>query len=273
MNEFVNVRLLREKVIKGKIKELLKLLKEKQKRIIEKINSIILTHLDENGKVTLDSQFISQVHDAITEELNQLNKEEKKIVEDALIDAYSESYKQTSDLLNLKKDWDILRSEFVKQAVDTPIKGTRFSTAIWKNTNDLANRIHDDVLDIVRNGTRYNEVSKRIKDDFGVKAYEAKRLVNTELAKTVNAAQLEVYKNSGFVQTVLWTATLESNTCEKCGNLDGEQFRLDSAPELPMHPNCRCCLIPVVDGHLPKMRANNETKKSQRYTTFKEWNS
>ena len=271
MSDFIDIRLAQEKILKGKINKWLNKLKKKQKEVIDKINSIILSHIDEDGKVTIDSKFISEIHDAISDELNQLNKEEKQMVEDALIDAYKDTYKETGDMLGLKKDWSILRPEFVKQAVETPINGTRFSMSIWQQTNELANRIHDDVLDIVRNGTRYNEVARRIKDDFGVKAYQSKRLVNTELAKVVNAAQMEVYRNSGFVDTVLYTATLEGNTCEKCGNLDGQQFKLDDAPEIPMHPNCRCCLIPVVDGHLPKMRANNETKKSQRYTTFNEW--
>ena len=66
------------------------------------------------------------------------------------------------------------------------------------------------------------------------------------------------YDNSGIlvrstdcVNKVLFTATLEDNTCEICGELDGKYFNLNNAPKIPIHPNCRCCHIPVVDDWKP----------------------
>ena len=147
----------------------------------------------------------------------------------------------------------------------------RFSDRVWENSNDLANRIYQDVLDCIRIGKRPREVAKKIKDDFGVTAYQATRLVNTELARVVSEAQLDVYRNSGVVDKVLWTATLESNTCDYCADLDGKYFNLDDAPKIPAHPNCRCCYVPVVDGWKAKTRADNETKTEISYQTYDEW--
>lgn len=271
MDPFIKVRAKQDRKIKSKIKQLLKTLKDSQKELIKEISSILALNLDKDKNIILDSIAISNIHSAISGQLNKLNKAQKKIVEGALIDAYAEAYTETSNLLELAIDYSILRPEFVSAAVNTPINGQRFSSTIWKNTNELANRIYDDVIEIVRTGKRPDEVARAIKNEYGRTAYEAKRLVHTELAKTVNTAQLEVYRKAG-VPYVLWSATLESNTCPKCADLDGQVFPLDDVPDLPLHPNCRCALIPKREGYMPKMRADNENKKRyMEYVTYNEW--
>lgn len=131
--------------------------------------------------------------------------------------------------------------------------------------------IYNDIIRCVEIGIRPREIAKQIKDDFGVSAYQAARLVNTELAKVVSDAQLDVYRNSGVVEKVMWMATLENNTCETCADYDGKEFLLNDAPKIPVHPNCRCCYVPIVDGYKPGKRADNETHKNIDYKTFNEW--
>jgi hypothetical protein len=46
----------------------------------------------------------------------------------------------------------------------------------------------------------------------------------------------------------------DEKICEDCLALDGKTFDIDKAPTLPIHPNCRCCYVPVV-------KRNNEYKK------------
>ena len=64
-------------------------------------------------------------------------------------------------------------------------------------------------------------------------------------------------KESGVVKEVLWDATLEENTCEDCANFDGQTFDKHDHPDVPFHPNCRCCIIPVVDGWKPTKKIEN----------------
>lgn len=70
-------------------------------------------------------------------------------------------------------------------------------------------------------------------------------------AANVNA-QKEVYRqNPELVPFVEWSAVLEPGfyttgrgTCIRCAALDGQIFTLDTAPPIPLHPRCRCVLLP-----------------------------
>lgn len=274
MNEFIKIHTEIEKSTKKRILEILKQYKLSQDDLLQKTAAIILNSMDGNGAIVLSPSLIVELKNTVTNNLNPLAKAERDMLDDLLAGAYVQSATNTASALGVVgmiADWNILRKEFVDRAINAPISGSTFSSRIWQNTNDLANRIYNDVLDCIRNGTRPNEIWRKIKNDYGVSAYQAKRLVNTELAKVVNDAQLEVYRNSGVVKKVMWSATLESNTCDVCADNDGKIFDLDDAPHLPEHPNCRCALVPVVEGYEPRYRSDNETHEVIDYITYKEW--
>jgi SPP1 gp7 family putative phage head morphogenesis protein len=50
------------------------------------------------------------------------------------------------------------------------------------------------------------------------------------------------------VEKVEWlSATEDDRVCDECEALNGQIFDIDSVPEIPVHPNCRCCTAPVVE--------------------------
>lgn len=255
-----------------KIQELLKKYKKNQKELVDEIAAIIIENMDENGAIVLSPTLTMEVKEAVTDNLTAMEKNEKQFLDESLAAAYTEAVQKTAKVIGLKASWDLVRDEFVQRAINTPIDGKTYSERIWENTDELANRIYNDVLECIRTGKRPNHIIKQIKDDYGVTAYQAKRLFHTELAKVVGDAQLQVYRESGVVDKVKYMATLETNTCDRCAALDGKLFNLGDAPKIPQHPNCRCCLIPIVDGYEPGKRADNSTKKTIDYVTFEEWN-
>lgn len=274
MNPFIKIRSDIDDAAKKQIRQILKRYKLSQDELVQATAAIILDSVDGNGAIVLSPSLIVQLRNTVTSNLSPLAAAEEDILSDLLAGAYVQSATNTASALGVVgmiADWNILRKEFVDRAINAPISGSTFSSRIWQNTNDLANRIYNDILDCIRNGTRPNEIWRKIKNDYGVSAYQAKRLVNTELAKVVNDAQLEVYRNSDVVKKVMWSATLESNTCDVCGDNDGKIFDLDDAPHLPEHPNCRCALVPVVEGYEPRYRSDNETHEVIDYITFDEW--
>lgn len=276
MNEFVKIKADLEDAAKKNIRKLLKLYKTNQDDMLEEVAAVILKNQDDSGFVIATPSMLAELRKNIKGNLNGLNKAERTLFDDLLSENYIAAAKQTADKLGVAKfmvDWKITRDEFVRRAINSPIDGKNYSSRIWENKTELANRVYSDILDIVRTGKRPEEIARRIKNDFGASAYQAKRLVNTELAKVVSDAQLEVYARSGVVQKVMWTATLEENTCENCAGLDGKEFDIDKAPRLPMHPNCRCCFVPVVDRWSPTRRADNTTKTNIDYMTFGRWSS
>ncbi len=260
-----------EKLIKDGNKDvttLLKKYKTKQDELVEKVSKIVLENISDDGTLA-DGAYTEQIKDEIKKNLSELAQEEEDFTTDLLESSYKQSFKDTSAALGA--DWKILRQEFVDAALNYKTEGKSFSSRIWNNCDDLANRIYSDINDIIKTGKRPNHVASQIKKDYGVTAYQAKRLVNTELARVVNDAQMEVYKNSAAVERLMWCATLDKNSCEDCAEMDGQYYDKDKAPKLPKHPNCRCCFLPVTDTWTPKQRADNETKQNISYKTYNQW--
>lgn len=271
MNEFVKIRDDADKEVLKKLKKLLKKYKVKQDAVNEHIAAIIIENLNDEGLIILSPEMQFALQNSVSVELQELAIEEQEFLKKLMDDCYTSAAVKTASVLGLKGSYDLVRQEMIDRAINTIIDGKNFSSRVWDNTNDLANRIYNDVLECVRTGKRPNAIAKKIKDDFGSSAYQAKRLVQTELARVVSDAQIDIYKTSGVVKKVMWTATLESNTCDYCADLDGKYFNLDDAPKIPAHPNCRCCYVPVVDGWKAKTRADNETKTEISYQTYDEW--
>ena len=271
MNEFVKIRADIDKATQKKIKTILRRYKYSQDKVCDEVAAILINSIDDGGKILLSPDMVVEIREKVKANFDELKDFQIDFVTDIVEDCYTTAVQKTATLIGIKADYNLVRQEMIDRAVNAPINGKTFSNRIWDNTNELANRIYNDVIDCVKNGEQPKRIIKKIKDDYGVSAYQAKRLVNTEVAKVVNAAQMDIYRDSGVVQKVLYTATLEVNTCENCAELDGKTFNLDSAPNIPLHPNCRCCLVPVVDNWQPTKRADNTTKENIDYVTYDEW--
>ncbi len=260
------------------IKELLQLYKNALKNIEMEVDYI-------TKKFVVDDKLsISYVHRArvleslksqINKQVDELTKANLEITERTLNDVCTNSYYQTAYLIesgiNVKTDFSILHPNMVKSIVYYPIEDLTFDTRIWNNQKKLKLRLYTDIQKAVMNGTSTEKLSKSIVKDFGVSAHDAARLINTEVSRVVATAQDKIYNDSDVIEQVMWCATLENNTCSECGDLDGTIKPKDNHPNIPVHPLCRCCVIPVIDGWNPKTRIDNETKKKIDYMSYNDW--
>ncbi|MBQ1864755.1 MAG: hypothetical protein II150_09265, partial [Thermoguttaceae bacterium] len=66
-----------------------------------------------------------------------------------------------------------------------------------------------------------------------------------------NNARVEtIVQNSDVIDGVKFVGTLDGKTCPYCASYDGYIWRGEEIAEArrpPIHPNCRCCLIPYVE--------------------------
>lgn len=77
---------------------------------------------------------------------------------------------------------------------------------------------------------------------------QAASLVTTHVTALTNAViQETVQKNPERFSGFLWSAILDTRICVRCGAKDGTQVNLDGSLP-PLHPNCRCTLIPLLEG-------------------------
>ena len=69
-------------------------------------------------------------------------------------------------------------------------------------------------------------------------------IARTETARAQNAGYAQSMKEMG-VEQLEFSAT--SGCCDKCDALDGKIYNVDDAGSIiPVHPNCRCAMLPVV---------------------------
>jgi len=220
----------------------------------------------------LEKQLSGQIKELYPTEVHTVTNTVQNAAENAY---YSALYTLDKGIKNGIKIAPI-KPEFVESLAKSKIEGKTFSNRIWENTNLLAVHVRNDVERALLQGTSPEKLARKVKSDFGSTAYQAQRVINTEVARATMAAQTESYKASGVVTRVMWDATLEDNTCDECAALDGKIFDIDDAPDLP-HPNCRCALLPVVDGWQPSEKRENVKdpdtgeKRVIDYTNVQSW--
>lgn len=222
---------------------------------------------------SLDKQLSAQINDLYPKEVKTVTNTVKNAAEDTYYSTLYTIDKGVKDGIKVAP----LNPKFAEHLAETRIEGKTFSDRVWEDTNKLASRVSSDVEQALIQGTSPEKLAKKVKSDFGSTAYQAQRVINTEVARATTAAQTESYKASGVVNRVMWDAALEDSTCDECAALDGKIFDIDDAPDLPLHPNCRCALIPVIDGWQPTEKRENEVasetdeKRVIDYTSVIKW--
>ena len=272
-------------------KDVLKRYKSAMDSILSEISKITLEY-SVNGKLKIGKvqrlKVLSELAKALKRECAELADYQDKALIETVTSVLDDVYYSTAYTIDkgaeINQSFSMLSKEFIDTAINPEIDGKTFSERIWDDCTLLANRVRDDVSKAMIQGTSTDKLAQQIRKDFGGTAYQARRLINTEVARAVTTAQDEAYRKSGVVGMVMWTATLEDNTCDECASYDGMYYPIDGHPALPAHPNCRCTLVPVVQGWEPKQRLDNtfvtktgedgktyRTKETVDYTTVSAW--
>ena len=266
---------------------------EKYSKQIDKIAKLqkksVQTILDEIARIILEYNVADAVMDISIQEKAELKKQMNNLINDVLKGEYeSEKDVITSTLYDVAKD-SYYSSCFIYQLgvsyklkpveqdvldniINTKIDGKTYSSRIWNNKNKVAKTLKKEINDFLNGKTDVNIISKNIKNRFDVNYNISNRLVRTEIAK-VQCEANEVWANEHNIKKQLFCATLDKRTSKICQSLDGTIYNFDDEDKKipPLHPNCRSCLIDIVDGWKPKTRLDNETKQNINYQTYSKW--
>lgn len=124
--------------------------------------------------------------------------------------------------------------------------GLDFSRRIWNNTNNLIETLNEELLHCVITGKKTSELKKLLRDRFSVSYGAADRIARTELSHIQNVAAKQRYEDYGVREFQVW-ADKDERRCEVCGKLHKKRYPVGTASPVPVHPNCRCSIIPVVE--------------------------
>ena len=120
------------------------------------------------------------------------------------------------------------------------------------------------------------ETTQNLKKPFKKLQNSTKALVDTEMVYAERQGLSDAYSDYG-AKKYRYLATLDNLTCEKCGALDGKVFDLKDkvvgANYPPLHPYCRCTVIPVFsDFDTTERYAKDEKGETIEVSmTYEEW--
>ena len=110
------------------------------------------------------------------------------------------------------------------------------------------------ITDGVKNGAGVQKISQSIRKQMpNFTKVQSDRIARTELLRSSNLTALEQWKNSGLVSGKEWDARFDADAI--CKQYDGDVIKLDgdfyqtkefANGNPPIHPNCRCVLLPVL---------------------------
>jgi len=73
-------------------------------------------------------------------------------------------------------------------------------------------------------------------------------IARTEVVRLSNNGALKVYEKRD-VEKVRWVSALSERTCDICGPMNGMVYEIkDASGVLPIHPQCRCRFVPIIEG-------------------------
>lgn len=123
--------------------------------------------------------------------------------------------------------------------------GKSWSQRIWENTKLLQQTLNDELLHCVAAGKKPSHLKQLLQERFNVSYGRADALVRTELAHVQTVAAQQRYRDYGIEQMEVWVDE-DERTCPICSKLEGKIYSINDKMPVPVHPRCRCCMIPVV---------------------------
>lgn len=128
----------------------------------------------------------------------------------------------------------------------TPVGGHLLEEWVGKTFNGpTTDAIQQEVFAGMFKGKGFSEMSKRLQEGIVISKREADTLVSTYV-QTANVQAMDaVYgKNKDVLAGVRWHVAYGPRTCLLCASLAGQLFPVADHPPCPVHPRCRCVLIP-----------------------------
>lgn len=169
---------------------------------------------------------------------------------------------------------------------------TRAFNGIKKMNSTTQKQLKSELQKAIAAGESIPQISKTIQNVFTFASKtRADRIAETETLRAANVANLTAYKQSGVVQGKEWFTALDERVCQWCGPIHGKTKSLDinyfnqgekvtgreggvldlsfeNVDSPPLHPSCRCVLIPVVVTE--RMIGNLVAKLSKKETANKD---
>lgn len=218
----------------------------------EEINNRVWTKYEKKWKEELEKVFKEQEDEVlkslgakqVTFDKAQWDKRLAQIALPLLEAAAREGFEDAKGELGVDVDYEQHRGlvyAWVEKEAGTKIKGINDTTL---------EQVRMAVKEGIENGEAISDIAKRIREVFAhASKHRSATIARTETLRAYRHGNLKLYGVAGITQGQWWTA-MDERLCEECAALHGQVFDLGKAHELneSIHPNCRCVILPVLEG-------------------------
>lgn len=218
-----------------------------------KLNSIDNLALDDIKVYEYRENLLNNLKAKIYEEYKNLAKTEIDISTNHYKGVINNTYKTMADYLRSIKtsaSFSMLKTEAIQDLLSIKWLGENYSTRVWKNTNLLANKMTDILLDGLVTGKSISSMSEQINKVMRAGSFNCERLIRTETNFFQNRTSLKAYEDYG-IEKYEYLAKIDGRTSPICNKLNGQIFDIDKAKVginyPPMHPFCRSTTIAYFD--------------------------
>ena len=154
------------------------------------------------------------------------------------------------DSISIKsaKAFSTISTEAAKQLINTiwVADGKTWSQRVWDNIKLLTETLNEELVSCVVSGKPTRELKEKLMERFGVSYSQANAIARTEMAHIQTQAARQRYQDYGIKEVMVW-ADKDERRCKECGKLHTKKYPVGAVMPVPVHPNCRCCIVPVLE--------------------------
>lgn len=205
---------------------------------------------ESGGKLTLSDMYkfnrlkkLNKAYEGIVERLGREIEEE---VSQGMKQGFRKIYGEMTAVLSKENDFAKPNEEMMEKLLNEPWRGGMFSERLWENQTKLLKNLNQTLATGLQQGRTITEIAIMLHNRVGNTFNNVVRLVRSEMMHYLNSAALESYKNRGVTHVQIVGAS-DERTCEICIRYREKIYPVDKTPILPLHPNCRCTFVPVID--------------------------
>jgi SPP1 gp7 family putative phage head morphogenesis protein len=217
----------------------------------EKTYNKILLSIDEGKDPTpadlykLDTYW--QMQRQLTKELKKLGDRQVETLNKTFELVWFDTYYSIEIPKVEEPTFNTADTSLVTQMINTiwVADGKTWSDRVWNNTARLQQTLNENLIHCFVTGKKSSELKKLLQERFDISYRRAETLVRTEMAHIQTEAAKQRYKDYGIKQVEVLVDP-DEKTCDECKALIGKKFNVNDTPPLPVHPNERCCLVPVI---------------------------
>lgn len=221
--------------------------------------------------------------DAILRQLYAIDyqAESEKTMQEVYEDTYYRTWYSIDQYHGFHQAFAQVEPRVVEKLLEYPFNGAAFSSRLWKQKDHLQTQLTEAVTTMLIQGRHPSTLTKEFAKKMQSKKFDAYRLLHTESSFLMSEATHAGYKEDG-VEKYEILATLDSKTCEICGELDGNVYEvgkeITGVNMPPFHPLCRCTDVPhyadTPTKGMARVARDPETGKTYMVPadmTYKQW--